>query len=184
MDEPRHVISVLVENQFGVLARVAGLFSGKGFNIDSLTVAETLDPAMSRMTIVTHGAERVIDQTIKQLNRLVDVVQVTDLTDMPHVERELMLLQVSADGKSRRDVIQIAEIFRARVVDVAPTSLTVETTGDEGKIVALISMMAPFGIIDVVRTGKVAIARGARSSQSGGAPPEGDARATELDEDI
>ena len=166
MDEPRHVISVLVENQFGVLARVAGLFSGKGFNIDSLTVAETLDPELSRMTIVTHGAERVIDQTIKQLNRLVDVVDVTDLTDAPHVERELVLLQISADGNNRSDVIQIAEIFRSRIVDVAPNSLTVETTGDEGKIIALINMMEPHGILDLVRTGKVAIARGSGSVQT------------------
>ena len=97
-DEPRHVISVLVENQFGVLARVSGLFSGKGFNIDSLTVAATLDEGLSRMTIVTHGPERVIDQTIKQLNRLVDIVEVTDLTDLAHVERELVLLRVSADS--------------------------------------------------------------------------------------
>ncbi len=169
MDEPRHVISVLVENQFGVLARVAGLFSGKGFNIDSLTVAETLEAGLSRMTIVTHGPERVIDQTIKQLNRLVDVVEVTDLTDAPHVERELVLLRVSADGSSRGAVIQIAEIFRARIVDVAPESLTLETTGDEGKIRALINMMAPYGIVDMVRTGKVAIPRGSGSAQSASA---------------
>ncbi|MDA1190340.1 MAG: acetolactate synthase small subunit [Candidatus Poribacteria bacterium] len=162
--EHRRVISVLVENQFGVLARVSGLFSGKGYNIDSLTVAETLDPKLSRMTIVTHGDERIIDQIVKQLNKLVDVVRVVDLTDEPHVERELVLIKVAADASTRGEIIQIADIFRARVVDVAQRALTIETTGDEGKIVALISMMEPYGVIDMVRTGKLAIGRGTFST--------------------
>ena len=161
-EERRHVISVLVENHFGVLARIATLFSGKGFNIDSLTVAETLDPELSRMTIVTRGSEPVIEQTLKQLNKLIDVVRVTDLTDEPHVERELVLVKVASEAATRGEVIQIAEIFRSRVVDVAPRSLTIETTGDEGKITALVNMLRPYGIVDVVRTGKVAISRGMR----------------------
>lgn len=164
MEGRRHVIAVLVENQFGVLARIAGLFSGKGFNIDSLTVAETLDPTLSRMTIVTHGDERVIEQTIKQLNKLVDVVSVTDLTDKPHVEREMILVKVQAEGPARGEIIQIAEIFRSRIVDVSHQALTIETTGDEGKINAFIRMLEPYGIIDVVRTGKVAIGRGTFST--------------------
>lgn len=160
--EERHVISVLVQNQFGVLARVAGLFSGKGFNIDSLCVAETPDPRYSRMTIVTHGDERVIDQTLKQLNKLIDVLRVSDLTHEPHVERELVLVKVAAEGSTRGEILQIAEIFRARIVDVAPKSLTIETTGDEGKINALLHMLRPYGIMEVVRTGKIALARGVK----------------------
>ncbi len=159
-EEPRHVISVLVENQFGVLARIASLFTGKGFNIDSLTVAETLDPALSRMTVVTHGNEAVIEQTCKQLNKLVDVVRVNDLTGQPHVEREMVLIKVSAEGSTRGEIIQIVEVFRSRVVDVAPRTLTIEMTGDEGKITALVNMLRPYGVVDVVRTGKVAIGRG------------------------
>jgi acetolactate synthase-1/3 small subunit len=161
MDD-RHVISVLVENQFGVLARIAGLFSGKGFNIDSLCVAETPDPRYSRMTLVTHGDARVIDQTVKQLNKLIDVLRVSDLTHEPHVERELVLAKVAAEGPTRGEIIQIAEIFRARIVDVAPKSLTIETTGDEGKINALINMLRPYGLMEVARTGKIALSRGTR----------------------
>ena len=158
--ERRHIISVLVENQFGVLARIASLFTGKGFNIDSLTVAETLDPGLSRMTVVTHGNVSVIEQTCKQLNKLVDVVRVTDLTDEPHVEREMVLIKVNAESSHRGEIIQIVEVFRSRVVDVAPRTLTVEMTGDEGKITALVNMLRPYGVVDVVRTGKVAIGRG------------------------
>ena len=161
MDD-RHVISVLVENQFGVLARIAGLFSGKGFNIDSLCVAETPDPRYSRMTLVTHGDERVIDQTVKQLNKLIDVIRVSDLTHEAHVERELVLVKVAAEGSTRGEIIQIAEIFRARIVDVASKSLTIETTGDEGKINALINMLRPYGLMEVARTGKIALSRGTR----------------------
>jgi acetolactate synthase-1/3 small subunit len=163
----RHIISVLVENQFGVLARISGLFSGKGYNIDSLCVAETPDPRFSRMTVVTHGDERVVEQIVKQLNRLIDVIRVIDLTDEPHVERELVLVKVAAEGPLRGEIIQVAEIFRARIVDVAPKSLTIETTGDEGKINAIFHMLRPYGIIEVVRTGKVALSRGARTGERG-----------------
>jgi acetolactate synthase-1/3 small subunit len=159
-DEQRHVISVLVENQFGVLARIASLITGKGFNIDSLTVAETLDPGLSRMTIVTRGNDAVIEQTCKQLNKLVDVVRVNDLTSQPHVEREMVLIKVSAEGSTRGEIIQIVDVFRSRIVDVAQRTLTIEMTGDEGKINALVNMLRPYGVVDVVRTGKVAIGRG------------------------
>ncbi|MBM3216978.1 acetolactate synthase small subunit [Candidatus Poribacteria bacterium] len=175
MNGDRHIITVLVQNQFGVLARVAGLFSGKGFNIDSLCVAETPDPQFSRMTLVTHGDERVIDQTVKQLNKLVDVIRVNDLTEEPHVERELVLIKVAAEGLVRSEILQVAEIFRARIVDIAPKSLTIETTGDEGKITALINMLRPYGLIEVARTGKIALGRGMRgASEAGGARLGGD----------
>ena len=158
--ERRHVISVVVENQFGVLARIVGLFSGKGFNINSLTVAETLDPNMSRMTIVTRGDQQVIEQTLKQLNKLIDVVRVSDLTHKNHVDRELVLIKLSAPAERRGEIVQIAEIFRSRIVDVAPDTVIIETTGDEGKLEALINMLRPYGIVDVARTGKIAIMRG------------------------
>ena len=160
MAEERHIFSVLVENQFGVLARVAGLFSGRGFNIDSLTVAETDDPEVSRMTIVTHGDEGIIEQIYKQLNRLIDVIKVTDLTTENHVERELALIKVHAEPQRRGEILQIVEIFRARTVDVSPRSLTIEVTGDENKLRAAIDMLAPYGLRELVRTGKVAIMRG------------------------
>jgi acetolactate synthase-1/3 small subunit len=156
----RHIISVLVENRFGVLARVAGLFSGRGFNIDSLCVGETEDPTVSKMTIVTHGDDRVIEQIEKQLNKLIDVIKVQDLTEEDHVERELVLIKVKAEDEKRRDILEIANIFRARVVDVNPKVLTVEITGDEEKIKAMIELLRPFGIKELVRTGKIAIPRG------------------------
>ena len=158
--ERRHVISVVVENQFGVLARIVGLFSGKGFNINSLTVAETLDPNMSRMTIVTRGNPQVIEQTLKQLHKLIDVVRVSDLTDENHVDRELVLIKLAAPVEKRGEIVQIAEIFRARIVDVTPAALIIETTGDEGKIAALINMLRPYNVMDVARTGKIAVMRG------------------------
>jgi acetolactate synthase-1/3 small subunit len=156
----RHIISVLVENRFGVLARVAGLFSGRGFNIDSLCVGETEDPTVSKMTIVTHGDDRVIEQIEKQLNKLIDTIKVQDLTDEEHVERELVLIKVKGENEKRRDILEIASIFRARIVDVNPKTLTIEITGEEGKIRAMIELLRPFGIKELVRTGKVAIPRG------------------------
>lgn len=157
-----HIISVLVENQFGVLARIAGLFSGKGYNIDSLCVAETDDPTISRMTIVVNATEQTMEQVIKQLNRLVDVIKVQDLTDNEYVERELALIKVDAEGVHRSEIIQIVDIFRARIVDVNPAALTIEVTGDQSKIVAIINMLSPYKIREIVRTGKIAIQRGAR----------------------
>lgn len=155
----RHVISVLVDNEPGVLSRISGLFSGRGFNIESLNVAETLDPSISRMTLVTSGNEQIIEQIIKQLNKLVNVIKVFDLTGSDFVEREMAMIRVNAESSSRAEVLRILEIFRGRVVDVSPKSYTLEITGDEKKIQAVIELLAPFGIIEIVRTGKVAIAR-------------------------
>ena len=156
----RHIFSVLVENQFGVLARVAGLFSGRGFNIDSLSVAETEDPNTSQMTIVTHGDEAIIEQIEKQLNRLIEVIRIKDMTKENHVEREMILVKVAVDTSKRGEVLQIVDIFRARTIDVASESLTIEITGDENKLDAVIDMLRPYGIRELVRTGKVAIMRG------------------------
>jgi len=160
----RHVISVLVENEPGVLSRISGLFSGRAFNIESLNVAETLDSTISRMTLVTSGNEQIIEQIIKQLNKLVNVIKVFDLTGSDYVEREMALIRVNAENSSRAEVLRILEIFRGRVVDVSPKSYTFEITGDEKKIQAVVELLAPFGIIEIVRTGKVAIARAKKDS--------------------
>ena len=162
----RHTLSVLVENKFGVLNRVTALFSGRGFNIESLNVAETQDPGTSRMTLVTGGNEQIIEQIIKQLNKLVNVIKVFDLTGSDFIEREMVLVRVNAETSTRAEVLRILEIFRGRVVDVAPKSYTFEITGDEKKIQAVVELLAPFGIIEIVRTGKVAIARGRKESSS------------------
>ncbi len=154
----RHIISVMVENKFGVLARVAGLFSGRGYNIDSLSVAPTDDPTLSRMTIVTHGDDKIIEQIEKQLNKLIDTLKVLDVTDKEHVERELVLIKVRAE--KRTEIMEIINIFRARIVDVSSKALTIETTGDDGKILAFIEILKPYGIIELARTGKVALMRG------------------------
>ncbi len=159
----RHVISVLVENKFGVLAKIAGLFSGRGFNIDSLCVGETMDPTISRMTIVTRGDDRILEQVNKQLNRLVDVIKVQDFTDKAFVDRELMLVKVKAPQQQRAQVLEVVDIFRAKIVDVNPETLSIEVTGDPGKIKAILDLLEPFGIEELVRTGRVAIARGALS---------------------
>ncbi len=171
--EPRkHTISVLVENKFGVLSRVAGLFSARGYNIESLSVGETLDPSVSRMTIVVRGDEFVIEQVTKQLHKLIDVIKVSDLTDDSHVERELVLVRVNAEPQLRAEILRTADIFRARVIDVTPTSFTLEATGDEGKLEAFLELMRPMGIQEVVRTGKVAIARGAKTRSRRPEPPK------------
>jgi acetolactate synthase I/III small subunit len=162
--EPRkHTISVLVENRFGVLSRVAGLFSARGYNIESLSVGETVDATVSRMTIVVRGDEFVIEQVMKQLHKLVDVIKVSDLTDDDHVERELVLVRVNAEPQHRAEILRVADIFRAKVIDVTPVSYTLEATGDEGKISALIELLRPMGVQELVRTGKVAIARGPKT---------------------
>ncbi|MBI5027069.1 MAG: acetolactate synthase small subunit [Nitrospirae bacterium] len=156
----RHTISVLVENKFGVLSRVSGLFSGRGFNIESLSVGETIDPKISLMTIVTSGDDLIIEQITKQLNKLIDVVKVVDFMDMDHVEREMILVKVAPDKReNKEEVLRLAEIFRGRVVDSGPTTYTIEITGDEKKIEAFVELMKPFGIKEFARTGKVAIAR-------------------------
>lgn len=158
----RHTISILVENRFGVLSRVSGLFSGRGYNIESLTVAETNDPQISRMTIVTRGEERVIEQIDKQLNKLIDVIKVMDVTSEDHVERELVLVKINAEEKNREEILRMAEIFRGKVVDVSPKSYTVEITGSESKIQGFLEMVRPLGIQEMSRGGKVAISRGAK----------------------
>ena len=155
----RHTISVLVENKFGVLTRVAGLFSGRGYNIDTLNVAPTADPTASRMTIETRGDDATVDQIVKQLNKLVDVIKVHDFREGEFVDRELVLVKVSVDSKTRAEVMQITDIFRAKIVDVQPKSLTVEVTGDESKVEKLLSLLKTFGIIELTRTGKVALPR-------------------------
>jgi len=158
----RHTISVLVENEFGVLARVAGLFSGRGFNIESLTVAETLDPNLSRITLVTRGDDPVVEQIEKQLNKLICVIKVTDFADSPHVEREMALIKVTADEKTRSELMNIVDIFRGKVIDVGPRSFIVEVTGSEEKIQAILELLQPLGLKEIVRTGKVAMHRGMR----------------------
>jgi acetolactate synthase-1/3 small subunit len=164
----RHIISVLVENEFGVLARVAGLFSGRAFNIESLSVAETLDSTVSRMTLVTRGDDQVLAQVEKQLEKLVPVIKVTDFTDTPHVERELVLIKVAADDKTRSELLNIVDIFRARIVDVARRFYIVEATGTEDKLNALIELLKPIGITEIVRTGKVAMFRGTETFTTDG----------------
>jgi len=155
----KHTISVTVENKFGVLSRVAGLFSGRGFNIESLSVGETLDPSISRMTIVTRGDDRIIEQVTKQLRKLVDVIKVTDLADTSFVDREMILVKISATEKTKAEILRINEIFRGKIVDISPTTYTFEITGDQGKIGAFIKLIQPFGVKEIVRTGKVAIIR-------------------------
>lgn len=158
----RHTISVLVENHPGVLARVAGLFSGRGFNIESLSVGETEDPTASRMTVVVRGDDVILEQITKQLNKLVDVIKVSDITKERFIERELVLIKVHTEGKSRSEILQIVDIFRARIVDVAPKTVTIEATGTKDKVQALVSMLRPFGIREMARTGSVALTRASK----------------------
>jgi len=159
-----HTISVIVENEFGVLTRVAGLFSGRGFNIESLAVAPTQDPTTSRITLVTSGDKQIIEQIIKQLRKLVPVIRVTDLMELEHVDREMALIKVVAPPEKRAQVLDIVKIFRAKIVDVNVDSLVVEATGDEGKLTAIINMLAAVGIREIARSGKVSLARGNQES--------------------
>ncbi|HHX94495.1 MAG TPA: acetolactate synthase small subunit [Clostridia bacterium] len=159
----KHTLSVLVENKPGVLTRVAGLFARRGYNIDSLAVGMTENPAISRMTIVVDGDEYVIQQVTKQLDKLIDVIKVLDITSEQYVERELILIRVNASPAVRGEIMQIVDIFRARIVDIGKDSLIIEATGDLGKINAIESSMKPFGIMEVVRTGKVAMVRGPKN---------------------
>ena len=155
----RHTISVLVENKFGVLTRIAGLFSGRGYNIDTLNVAPTQDADTSKMTIVTRGDDSTVDQIVKQLNKLVNVLEVRDYSEGEYVDRELLLVKVNVDSKTRAEIMQIADIFRAKIVDVQRKSLTIEITGNESKIEKFITLMTTFGIAELTRTGKVALPR-------------------------
>ena len=156
----RHIISVLVENEFGVLAKISGLFSGRGFNIESLCVAETTDPTVSRITLVTSGDDRVLEQITKHLNKLVNVIQVCDFSGASHVERELVLVKVAAEARTRGEVLNVVNIFRGKVVDVAGSSYVLEVTGTSEKVGAFIDLVKPFGILEIVRTGIVAMYRG------------------------
>jgi acetolactate synthase I/III small subunit len=158
----RHIISVLVENEAGALSRIAGLFSARGYNIETLTVAPTEDASMSRMTIVTSGSEDVIEQITKQLNKLIEVVKVIDLSEAEHIERELMLIKVRAGQKEREDMKRMADIFRGRVIDVSDNTYTIELTGDTRKLDAFIQALDQGSIIETVRTGASGIGRGNR----------------------
>jgi acetolactate synthase-1/3 small subunit len=155
----RHTISILVENKFGVLTRIAGLFSGRGYNIDTLNVAPTQDPNTSRMTIVTRGDDSTLEQIVKQLNKLVDVIEVRDFREGEFVDRELVLVKVAVDSKARSEIMQITDIFRAKIVDVQPASLTIEVTGNESKVEKFLDLMRTFGILDLTRTGRIALPR-------------------------
>ncbi|MDP6903467.1 MAG: acetolactate synthase small subunit [Verrucomicrobiota bacterium] len=155
----RHTISVLVENTFGVLTRVAGMFSGRGYNIDSLNVAPTHDPEKSRMTIVTRGDDATVEQIVRQLYKLVNVLEITDFREHEYIDRELVLVKVKANAKNRSEVMQITDIFRAKIVDVQSKTMTIEVTGNETKVNKFIGLMDNFGIIELTRTGKVALER-------------------------
>ncbi len=155
-----HTISVLVENEFGVLARVAGLFSGRGFNIESLTVNEDpLDPTVSRIVLVTTGDDQIVEQINKQLNKLVSVIKITDFKDVETIDREMVIVKVSVDERTRSELDSIVQAYRAHVIDIGPRAITVELTGDSDKIKAFIAIVRPLGIKEVVRSGKVAMAR-------------------------
>ena len=156
----RHTISVLVENEFGVLSRVAGLFSGRGFNIESLCVAESLDPTVSTMTIVTSGNDAIIEQVLKQLNKLINVIKVVDFKDLDYVSREMVLVKLNAEERTREEILRMVEIFRGKIIDVSPKSYTLLITGDEDKIKAFVNLVKPLGIKEIVRTGPIAMARG------------------------
>jgi acetolactate synthase-1/3 small subunit len=159
----RHVISILMENESGALSRVAGLFSARGYNIESLTVAPTEDPTLSRMTLVTRGSDEIIEQITKQLNKLVDVVKLMDLSEGPHLERELMMVKVEAQGEAREEIKRLTDIFRGRVIDVTDTTYVIELTGNSDKLDAFIQALGTAGIVEVVRTGPSGISRGEKA---------------------
>ncbi|MCH9699546.1 MAG: acetolactate synthase small subunit [Gammaproteobacteria bacterium] len=159
----RHIISVLMENEAGALSRVAGLFSARNFNIESLTVAPTQDPTLSRMTIVTTGNDSVIEQITKQLNKLIDVVKLVDLTDSSYLERELMLVKLYAVGEVRDEVMRLVDIYRCKILDVSPTTLVVEVTGASKKLDSFLSILKKDAVIEVVRSGATGVARGEKA---------------------
>ena len=155
----RHTISVLVENTFGVLTRVAGMFSGRGYNIDSLNVAPTHDPEKSRMTIVTRGDDATVEQIVRQLYKLVNVLEITDFREHEYIDRELVMVRVKVTAKNRSEVMQITDIFRAKIVDVQSKTMTIEVTGNESKVNKFVALMDNFGVLELTRTGKVALPR-------------------------
>lgn len=156
----RHVLSALVQNQPGVLAHVSGMLASRGFNIDSLAVGETEDPQLSRMTFVVHGDDAVLDQVRKQLDKIVSIVRVVDISAENFVERDLMLIKVQAPSEKRTEIALLVEMFRARVVDISPDNMIAELSGTEAKIEAFIELMRPFGILELARTGRIALVRG------------------------
>ncbi len=156
----KHTISALVENRSGVLAHISNLFSARGFNIDSLAVGETDDPSVSRMTIVLDADERILEQVVKQLRKLIDVIKVQDLTGQNFIDRELVMVKINSTAATRSEIMQTVDIFRAKIIDAKPKSLTVELTGDADKINGFLELVREFGIKDIVRTGRVAMARG------------------------
>lgn len=162
----RHTISLFVDNESGVLSRVAGLFSARGFNIESLNVAETLDPDTSRITLVTTGDDFIIEQVIKRFNNMVNVIWVDDLTDETRVEREMILIRVEAKDSTRAEILRMADIFRAKVIDVGSESYTLELTGDKEKVNAFMDLLAPMGIKEIARTGTVAMKRDSKNSNA------------------
>ena len=164
MKAHRHTISALVENKPGVLARVASLFSRRGFNIESLAVSQTHDPQLSRMTIVVEGSDMVMEQVTKQLNKLIDIVKVSDITSHETVSRELALIKVKADAEKRLEIMQIVDIFRGNIIDMAEGSLIIEVTGQEDKLNAMDKLLKRFGIVELVRTGAVVLVRGAQTT--------------------
>jgi acetolactate synthase-1/3 small subunit len=155
----KYILSILVENQPGVLARIAGLFSGRGFNIESLCVAETADPLVSRMTLVTRGSASIVEQITKQLNKLINVIKVIDFSDAPFVQREMVLIKVRAKPEHRAEILRTADIFRSKVIDVGARHYILELTGDEGKVAAFLSLLKPMGIKEIARTGAIALPR-------------------------
>ncbi len=163
----RHTISLFVDNESGVLSRVAGLFSARGFNIESLNVAETLDPDTSRITLVTTGDDFIIEQVIKRFNNMVNVIWVDDLTEETRVEREMILIRVEAKQDTRAEILRMVDIFRAKVIDVGSESYTLELTGDKEKINAFMELLEPLGIKEIARTGTVAMKRDAKNSNTG-----------------
>lgn len=169
----RHTISLLVENEFGVLSRIAGLFSGRGFNIESLCVAESLDPTVSTMTIVTRGNDAILEQVLKQLNKLINVIKVVDFQELDYVAREMILVKVHADEKTREEILRMVEIFRGKIIDVSSKSYTIMITGDEEKLKAFLNLLRPIGIKEFVRTGPIAIARGERTIKMKDNPAKG-----------
>lgn len=159
----RHIISILIENESGALSRVAGLFSARGYNIESLTVAPTEDPSLSRMTLVTRGSDEIVEQITKQLNKLVDVVKLIDLTEGPHIEREMMLIKLRAAGDAREELKRLVDIFRGHIIDVTTGTYTVELTGTGEKLDAFIQAVGSVAILETVRSGVSGIARGEKS---------------------
>ena len=159
MNEEKHVLSILVDNQPGVLSRIAGLFSGRGYNIESLCVAETMDPLVSRLTIVTKANLPLIEQIKKQINKLINVIKVHELTGFDYVEREMALIKVSAKSEHKAEILRIVDIFRGKIVDVGPEHYTIEVTGTDGKLKAILSLLKPIGIKEIARTGAIAMFR-------------------------